>query len=220
MKYAFISYSVEDKEWGGRIKSCLENIGVKSFLAHEDLQVSEEWRESIIEALGKVDIFITVLSKNFKSSDWCSQEIGYIASRPDVTIIPLSIDGTTPYGFISKLQGKHVKRISQLDDIIEEVFFRKHPREMIPAQIQRVKKATNFRGAESVVAPLNPHYDKFTDEEIDDFIEAVVGNGQVWDASMCRSTYLPGFAETTGHRISDAQKTKLLEKMDHLEFPE
>ena len=39
---AFISYSVADKEWGGRVKQALESINVHCFLAHEDMQVSEE----------------------------------------------------------------------------------------------------------------------------------------------------------------------------------
>jgi hypothetical protein len=47
--YAFISYQTEDKQIAGRIKSLLETIGVKSFLAHEDIDVSEEWRIKILE---------------------------------------------------------------------------------------------------------------------------------------------------------------------------
>ena len=36
------------------------------------------------------------------------QEVGFIISRPEVVIVPLSIDGTTPPGFMSKLQSGRI----------------------------------------------------------------------------------------------------------------
>lgn len=43
--YAFISYQTADKQIAGRIKELLESIGITSFLAHEDIDVSEEWSD-------------------------------------------------------------------------------------------------------------------------------------------------------------------------------
>src|ERR1035438_3292379 len=121
---AFISYSVIDKQFAGGVKRALENLGVECFLAHEDIRVSEEWKDRILQELREADIFVTVLSERFKASEWCSQELGFIVSRPEVVIVPLSIDGTNPYGFISHVQGQYVSNEDAIPAIIEYVLYR------------------------------------------------------------------------------------------------
>ncbi len=208
---AFISYAVAEKEWGGAVKNALEAIGVRCFLAHEDLQVSEEWRDRIIEELRDVDLFVAVLSAKFKASDWCSQEIGFIVSRPEVAIIPLTIDRTLPYGFLAALQGKYVPDHASIGPILSEVLFRKRPRIMIPPQIQKMKDAGSFRSAEAATMPLVPHFRIFSDAEVLSFCEAVTQNYEVWDASDCRQKYIPEFLAQNGHRIPKEFKTLMKE---------
>jgi hypothetical protein len=217
---AFISYSVAEKEWGGRIKQALESIGVRCFLAHEDMQVSEEWRARIIEELREVDIFVTVLSERFKASEWCSQEVGFIFSRPEVVIVPLAIDRTTPYGFLATLQGCYVADEGRVPVILEEVLFRKKPRQMIPMQIRKVGDASSFRGAEAAVRPLVPHFRLFSDDEVVAFAEAAARNYEVWDASLCRSEYIPAFVLANGRRIPENLRAELKACIDDLAFPQ
>jgi TIR domain-containing protein len=171
---AFVSYSVEKKIAGGAVKECLGRFGYECFLAHEDLHVSEEWKHRILEELGTADVFVALLSKEFMASKWCGQELGFIVSRPAVLVVPLSLDGTMPYGFIEHLQGIRVDGVN-LAAVLEEVLYRKRPRQMIPAQIERVRSAGSFRGAEAVVRPLMPHFAQFTDQEVDDFARAAAG---------------------------------------------
>jgi len=61
---AFISYSHVDREYARQAKQVLEEVGVTAFLAHEDLEVSEEWKERILEELKICDLFVPLLSKN------------------------------------------------------------------------------------------------------------------------------------------------------------
>jgi hypothetical protein len=212
--HAFISYSVTEKKFGSAVKDALESIGVECFLAHQDLRVSEEWKARIIKELREVDIFVTILSAQFKASDWCGQELGFIVSRPDVLVVPLGIDHTNPYGFISHLQGQQVSDESAISKIIEDLFFRERPRYMIPIQIQRMRDAGSFRGGEAAVKPLVPLFENFTNEEARDFAAAAVGNGQVWDAALCRREYLPKFLVTSGRRIPYALKNELSKKIE------
>src|SRR5882762_7882599 len=166
---AFISYSVAEKQFGGAVKQALENLGAECFLAHEDIRVSEEWKARILQELRETDVFVTVLTQKFKASEWCSQELGFIVSRPEVLIVPLSIDHTNPYGFISHVQGKHVANEDAIPAIIEDLLYRKRPRDMIPIQIARVRAASSFRDAEAAVRPLVPYFKIFTDQEVADF---------------------------------------------------
>jgi len=198
---AFISYSVERKDSGGAVKSCLSMFGYESFLAHEDLHVSEEWKLRILEELGTTDVFVALLSKEFLTSKWCGQELGFIVSRPEVLIVPLSLDGTMPYGFIEHLQGNKFDK-SRLKAVLQDVLWRKRPHHMIPVHIERVRLATSFRDAEVEVLPLVKHFAQFTDSEAEDFAQAAAANSQVWDASLCRTEYIPEFVKLNRTRIS------------------
>ena len=91
------------------MKFVLEEVGIDAFLAHEDLETSDEWQQRIASELRRCDIFVPLLSKNFVKSEWAPQEAGFIAlSRPEVIIAPLSIDETTPFGFFSNIQSSRI----------------------------------------------------------------------------------------------------------------
>jgi len=104
----FISYSHENREIAGMIKEAFTILGIDSFLAHEDIPGGEEWENEIKGELKKCNIFVPILTNEFKESEWTCQEIGAAWIR-NATIIPLSliIDGkeaVMPSGFIKKIQ--------------------------------------------------------------------------------------------------------------------
>lgn len=198
---AFISYSVQQKQEGAKVKSCLADLGYESFLAHDDLRVSEEWRQRILEELRVVDVFVALLSAEFKRSDWCGQELGFIVSRSDVLIVPLALDRTIPYGFIAQLNDRSVDD-GNVAAVLADVMFEHRPRNVIPAQIRRIASASSYRGAEALVRPLVPHYAKFSSGEVEMFAQAVAGNSEVWDAGLCAAEYIPRFVETNRARLS------------------
>lgn len=205
---------------GAVVKASLEAHGFDCFLAHDDLQVSEEWEGRILAELRQIDVFVTLLSSAFVGSKWCAQEVGFIVSRPEVLIVPLSLDGTKPYGFISHLQGIRVRDQSHLSVILEEVLFRERPRLMIPKQIKKVRAAGSFRGAEAVVKPLVPLFAQFSDDEVNTFVSAAAGNPEVWDARLCRSDYIPEFVRVNGPRIAPTIAAKLKAVIETLDLPQ
>ncbi len=211
---AFISYANADKKFAHATKSALRDLGFTGFLAHEDLAVSEEWRDEILVKLQSVTVLVALLSKHFKASEWCAQEVGFILSRPEVLIMPLSLDGTVSFGFMSKIQSKVVHDEIEIPDILRDALFRKRPRILIPRWIKRVAAATAWRRAEALVKPLVSHYAAFTDEEANAFLEAALGNPQVWDAGACRSEYLPEFARLHWARLSKTLRERFLETLE------
>ena len=100
----FVSYSTHDKFVACEVAKALKTLHIQPFLAHDDLYISQSWRDRILEELSTCHIFVPLLSRDFKQSEWCSMECGYIFSRPDVSIYPLSLDGTFPYGFLAAIQ--------------------------------------------------------------------------------------------------------------------
>ncbi|MEM0139662.1 MAG: toll/interleukin-1 receptor domain-containing protein [Ferroplasma sp.] len=113
----FLSYSSKDREIVSIINEGLKNLGLMSFMAHEDIQPSEEWQGRILSELKAHDIFIPVLTKNFFDSEWTNQETGAAVTQSSF-IIPISIafdneDWETPRGFIGKYQSLKIRIKSQ-----------------------------------------------------------------------------------------------------------
>ena len=191
---AFVSYSHTDREFGRQVKDVLGEIGIDAFLAHEDLETSEQWQERILSELRRCDLFVPLLSKNFLESKWAPQEAGFIASRlSEVVIVPLSLDGTTPSGFLSQFQSSPIrgKRIAR--ELLAKPLAKRFPRTILPGLIQIAGKADSFRYAERTMAVLEPYFPLFTADEAQALAEASVRNNQIWPASLCRDRYLPEF---------------------------
>ena len=212
---AFISYAHIDREYGAQTKAVLAEVGIDSFLAHEDLEVSDEWKERILEELQICDLFIALLSEHFLASEWAPQEVGYIISRPEVTIAPLSIDGTTPFGFFGHLQSRRIQASGITRALLIEPLARKIPRKVLPGLIQIAGDAFSFRDAEAKMKSLVPYFPILTPEEAQALAKAAVENSQIWSAGRCRAEYLPEFIRAQGKNI-DPQTLKALQyQVDH-----
>lgn len=218
---AFISYSTADKKHGAIVKEALDEIGVKSFLAHDDLAVSEEWQKRIIAELKQCKIFIPLLSEAFKASDWCGQETGFYVkhSKSSVLIIPLSIDKTNPYGFISHIQ-RHRISASGLDPkTIVDAIGAKWPSVAIDNLLEGVDKyAHSFRVAEARVEPLVRYFAKFSREQAARFARMAVSNAQIWDAQLCRDDYLPKFLKLNKTKIPPSVYKALKYQIENQEW--
>lgn len=204
---AFIGYSNINKDVGADVKKMLKDFGIDGFLAHDDINVSEEWKKRILEELNQANIFIPILSVAFKKSDWTSQEAG-IAVNEEMLIIPLCIDETIPFGFINHIQGKNISKGISWDILIKPIID-KFPTQIIPRTIRILADSKSFHYAEAVMELLVPHFNKFRKEDIEGFIDASINNGQIWSADKCRKEYLPQFLAMHKDKI-DSNKLKVL----------
>jgi hypothetical protein len=104
----FISYSTKDKNKAGRLGNYLKSyFGTTVFLAHEEIEPSEAWKSRIVQELKASDLYVALLTKNFKRSNWTSQEAG-IAFARKIKMVPLWVS-VKPFGFMSDSQAKRVK---------------------------------------------------------------------------------------------------------------
>src|SRR5262249_221181 len=69
----FISHTSVHKANVGFLATMLELQGVHGFVAHEDIEPSREWQESIEYALATCDALAAYLTTDFVSSKWCDQ---------------------------------------------------------------------------------------------------------------------------------------------------
>lgn len=99
---AFISHQHSDKLHAAHLKYQLMKFKIAAFVAHEDIEPTLLWQKEIKKALNSMDIFIALLSSQYRDSKWTDQEIGYAVAKK-VLIIHVR-DGQDPYGFIGETQ--------------------------------------------------------------------------------------------------------------------
>lgn len=199
---AFLSYNTVDKAIAGNIKAIVDRLGVKSFLAHEDIEVSAEWRLAIIQELMAANVFIAVLSENYYNSIWCKQELGMAAYR-GIAIIPLSIDGSIPQGFIAHIQSTKIDRQApSLADLLPGLA--KHDvKFVVDRLIQLIGKSGGFRSAEANFALILPYLNRASKEQIVELLNVSTNNKQICHASLCASKYLPSLFQSYGKFMTD-----------------
>ena len=99
----FMSHSSKNKAQVSQVKQELVRRGVECFVAHDDITPTKEWLEEIEKALRTCHTIVAFLNDDFKSSDFCDQEVGYGLQR-GILIVPVRM-GKDPYGFMSRYQG-------------------------------------------------------------------------------------------------------------------
>jgi hypothetical protein len=105
----FVSYAVKDKELAGSLKHALEETGTRVFLAHEDIEPTEKWRDKIISDLKSSNTFIALRTKNYLGRPYTEQECGF-ALALNKRILTISIDtNSEEMGFCSEFQGEKFK---------------------------------------------------------------------------------------------------------------
>lgn len=208
---AFISYAHQEREVAGRVADALDQIGIESFKAHEDLKVSDPWRDRIIEELDGCDLFVPLLSRAFRESNWASQEVG-IAIAKGVLVFPLMLDETVPYGFLSQLQGERIDPLEPVKVLLPGLVSRE-PRRVLPLMIERLGRVNSFGEADSWSSQLEPYVDQLNPEEANRLLHLSVVHREIWEAhhhQRGNSSLLPGLLRVHRDHL-DVTKVEMLE---------
>jgi len=209
--YAFISYQTTDKLTAARVQRVLADVGISSFLAHEDIEVSVAWREKILEEIGRANLFVSILSKHYLQSAWCMQEAGIAAFR-NLTSIHLSIDGTIPTGFSSNVQSAKINAdtftISNLLPGIVSKDFDLGLRVII----KTIGGSKSYRSAEETFRLILPYIDRMQPAHHKLLLETCRASGQIHHASRCASDYIPPLLAKHGHLL-DTETREFLENV-------
>ena len=85
----------------------LESQQFSTFMAHDDLKASDDWKKRILEEIKRANLFVAILSENYVKSAFCMQESG-IAGFRKMVICPISIDKTISPGVMDHIQSIRV----------------------------------------------------------------------------------------------------------------
>jgi hypothetical protein len=130
----FISHLASRKAEVHQLADVLRAIGFSCFVAHDQIRPSRSWQLEIERALRSCDLLVAYVSPKFAESHWTDQEVGWALGR-DLVIVPISVEGETPKGFLGMYQAVP-RRADQspnklgravYDAIIEAVFNEQRP---------------------------------------------------------------------------------------------
>jgi len=145
----FITHLAARREFAAQLQEALLPCGISSFVAHNDIEPTQEWQTQIETALATCDALIALLHEKFHESKWTDQEIGFAMGRgvPACTVR----FGETPYGFIGRFQAFNGNGKSAAD-LARELFdsFRKNKqtqRKMSGAVVTLFEKSWSFAAA-------------------------------------------------------------------------
>lgn len=180
----FLSHADDDKAIAGRIAEGLKKYHFDVFVAHNDIEPGSDWENTLKTRIAECDLFVALLSSKFKNANYTNQEVGF-AICLEKKIFPFSIDGTIPYGFMSRYQSSkfNVKKIDEEIQKISELFRRvidgtfRNIYELISA----LKFAGSYMEANRISRELSTH-SGFTNWQLKQIAEAYNANDQVRDS--------------------------------------
>jgi len=188
----FISYSHVDNKLSGELKEHLEFYGFEVFLAHEDIEPSEEWRHIILQELRRCDVFLPILTKDFKVSSWTGQETGIAYERRKL-IIPLKF-GLDPFGFIEKYQALNldINNLTYVSLQIIDILAKKGKNrdKLINCLIEGFAKSRSYAEANEKVAPLKKFQNLFDFNHVLSLIKVSFFNSQIHDESYSAGPFI------------------------------
>jgi TIR domain len=208
---AFLSYQTEDRLIAAEIARALGGFNVSCFMAHEHIEVSQEWQNVILKELEKADIFVAVLSRRYLLSPYCIQESGIAVYRLNMTIIPVSIDETVSPGFMRHIQSKRVTPGNVDKDLLLSGIAKHDFEFAIEQLIVRLRQSGSFRSAERNFERLSPYLGEASRKHHVAILRAALENQQIAHADLCVREYLPPILRKYGDSLKDEERQRLEE---------
>ncbi len=167
----------------------------------------------ILAEIGKADLFVAMLSKNYYESCWCLQESGIAAFRKKMIIVPLSIDGSLPKGFLAHIQSTPIDPDRPRREDVLPAIAKRNVSFAIDAIIGIIGSSNSYRNAEANFALILPYLKKASEKQIVRLLNAAAENSEVHDASLCVQKYLPPLLESHGHLLDRETLAFLTERL-------
>ena len=182
----FISHLDKRKEEAAALAKALQKLGLKTFVAHTDIEPTREWQKEIEKALSTADGLLALIGSGFISSKWCDQEVGFAYARK-IPIVPVKFEKPQdPHGFMGQYQA--VQAFNQtIPELAKEITELLKTKTTIQAKwpnplVKRLKESKSYRESNQIskeILALSPHLNK---DHLQEIKEAFANNANVSDA--------------------------------------
>lgn len=206
----FLSHADEDKKIARRLADELKQYGFAVFVAHDDIEIGDEWENALKSRITDSELFLALLSENFHKAHFTDHEIG-IAVSLNKRIFPVRIDDTLPYGFMAKFQAKKISPEIDSEEIASLaqrlMSFTDEGKRIIDKLIDELANSSSFKDSNYVAKNLFD-YTNFTGEQVNDIADAFLSNLQIRGAWTARPMCLE-FLAKNWNLVTEDRKRKL-----------
>lgn len=152
----FITHLAAHRKFVAELQEALWDYGISGFVAHSDIEPTQEWQTEIETALATCDALVALLHPDFHLSNWADQEIGFAMGR-GVPVFSVRF-GQDPYGFIGRFQafdGKGKSAAALARELFEAYRKNKQTQALIAGALVRLLEESNdFASAKERVGYL------------------------------------------------------------------
>jgi hypothetical protein len=150
---AFLSYSRVDSAWASRLKTSLEDLGLKVWMDAVDLRPGDLFPTALANAIERSATVIVVLSPEALASVWVEREYSQVLSASGKRLIPVLLKTVELPGFLRIYNAVDFRDPERFPDSLRDLYFGITGKRIpVPAQID----------PEPVPAPrsarFRPHY--------------------------------------------------------------
>lgn len=113
----FISHEAAHRGKVGKLAETLNTHGISTFVAHQDVEPTSEWRNEILNALNTMTHFVALLTDGFHGSSWTNQEVGYSFGR-DTPRLFVKLSKVDPSGLANAEQAVEAGWVNAVEEIV------------------------------------------------------------------------------------------------------
>lgn len=197
----FLSHRAEYKKQTSQLKESLERCGIASFVAHEDIEPTEEWQREIENALHTMDALVALLTEDFSQGNWTDQEVGVALGR-GVPVIGVCL-GKDPHGFMGKKQGLRGCDWKNTGGMAAKIFALLYKRladksRLFQGAVEAYAASVSFADSAWKVKNVLSVFQTLKTDEVKDVLGAYRGNPQNNESFMGRNQLRSLLEEWTG----------------------
>ena len=179
----FISHTQPHKDYAKALQNRFDLYGISAFVAHVDIDPTDDWLERIELGLRTADALAAILTKDFHQSKWTDQEVGWALGNGRL-VVPVRVD-VDPYGLMGKYQallsetGKPPTTALEVAKIL--IGHKLTRSRMLDPLVNALGNSLSYQQSKEIASLLEAA-DQLNEEQISRLLHAADDNSEVGDA--------------------------------------
>ena len=208
----FISHKTEDKINISNLKAQLAKYGISCFVAHEDIEPTQQWADEIENALFSMDACVAIMTEKYHNSSWTDHEVGCAYGR-HVPVIAVRM-GKDPYGLIGRFQALSASWENLAEKLMAILIKYSAVKD---AYIKSIAACNDYEQG-NLLAKMLPYIKDLTDEQLDKLIDAWYNNGQVYHCYGFDGSHAYSYGPGICHYITQWSPTRFPDEDTIIKF--
>lgn len=199
----FLSHKSSVKKSTSSLKVALAACGISAFVAHEDIEPTEEWHREIERALFSMDALVALLTEDYHDSNWTDQEVGVAMGR-GVPLIAVRL-GCDPYGLMGKSQALTGCNLNDPVSLSLKIFRLLHKRlpdksQLFESALSVYSKSSDWANSAWSIKNVLAQFDTVGSNEVTRIMQAYEANSQNKYSFEGREALIPLLNKWTGKK--------------------